>query len=227
MPSQTILFDVNETVLDLSLLKPKFLQYYGHEIHMNTWFSMLLHSSTVCLATGTTSDFKSLALAALKTLAGRLSIELSDDEYQNILGTFACLPAHDDIKPAMIELQQAGYRLVALSNSSSELLKSQLSFSGLLTYFDDAISVEQAKTFKPSKAAYLFALQQLKIQPTEARLIAAHDWDTHGALSAGLKAAYIDRTGAPYNPHYLKPDILSHSMSSITNQILIKDEMLA
>ncbi|MEZ9609135.1 haloacid dehalogenase type II [Vibrio cyclitrophicus] len=224
MPTQTILFDINETVLDLRILKPKFRQYLGDESHMSTWFSMLLHSSTVCLVTDTSSDFKSLALSALQSIVGRLGKTISDEGYQDILSTFACLPAHDDIKPAMIELREAGYQLVALSNSSSELLKSQLSFSGLLDYFDNTISVEQANTFKPAKSAYQYALQQLQIKPAQARLVATHDWDTHGALSAGLKAAYIDRSGAPYNPHYSVPDVLSDNMGDIVKQIISKDE---
>jgi len=225
MLAQTILFDINETVLDLSILKPKFLTYLGNESYMGTWFSILLHSSTVCLITETNSDFKSLALAALKTLAGHLNKTITDEGYQDILSTFSCLPAHDDIKPAMKALKQADFRLVAFSNSSSELLNAQLSFAGLQDFFDNIISVEQANTFKPSKSAYQFALQQLQIKPTQARLVATHDWDTHGALSAGLKAAHINRSGAPYNSHYLLPDILANSMDEIAQQIILKEKL--
>ncbi len=225
MPTQTILFDINETVLDLSILKPKFLTYFGNESHMNTWFSTLLHSSTVCLITETSSDFKSLALAALKTLAGQLNKTITDDGYHDILNTFSNLPAHHDIKPAMQMLKQAGFRLVALSNSSSELLNAQLSFAGLLDFFDDTISVEQVNTFKPSKSAYQFALQQLQIEPAQARLVATHDWDTHGALSAGLKAAHINRSSASYNAHYLVPDIVANNMAEIAQQIMLKEQL--
>lgn len=225
MTTQTIFFDINETVLDLSPLKPKFLEYFGNEIHTSTWFSILLHSSTVCLITETNSDFKSLALAALKTLAGRLDKTITDEGFQDILSTFAHLPAHDDIKPALKMLKQAGCKVVALSNSSSELLKSQLSFAGLNDYFDAAISVEEASTFKPAKVAYQYALQQLQISPTQARLVATHDWDTHAALSAGLKAAHIDRSSGQYNAHYLMPDILSNSMGDIAKQIIVKEKL--
>ncbi|WP_261817043.1 haloacid dehalogenase type II [Vibrio gallicus] len=222
MSTPTILFDINETVLDLSILKPKFRHYMGDENHMSTWFAMLLHSSTVCLVTGTKTNFKSLALTALQSIAGRLNIDISDEGYRDMLGTFACLPAHDDIQPALIELRKAGFRLVALSNSSSELLESQLAQSGLRDCFDDAISVEQAQTFKPSKTAYQYALDKLQLQPSMVRLVATHDWDTHGALCAGLKAAYIDRSNAPYNPHYLLPDIVSNNMGDIAKQIIGK-----
>lgn len=216
----TILFDINETVLDLSILRPQFNQYMGDENHIDTWFAMLLHSSTVCLVTETKIDFKSLALAALQSLASRLRVVISDEGCRDMLSTLACLPAHSDIKPALDELRVAGFRLVALSNSSSELLQSQLSQSGLTDYFDDAISVEQAQTFKPSKTAYQFALEKLQANASDVRLVATHDWDTHGAMCAGLKAAYIDRSNATYNPHYLLPDIVGSNMIDIAKQII-------
>lgn len=220
MSGQTVLFDINETVLDLSVLKPKFQQYMGSEDHMATWFAMLLHSSTVCLVTETKSDFKSLSLTTLACLAERLGKNLTDNEYQDILSTFAQLPAHKDIKPALTKLRASGFKVIALSNSSSELLASQLTHAGLLDYFDQVISTQQANTFKPSQEAYHFAIQQLNISTNAARLVATHDWDTHGALCAGLKAAYIDRLNSPYNPHYLKPDIIAKDMRAIIEAIL-------
>jgi 2-haloacid dehalogenase len=220
MHQHIVLFDINETVLDLSILKPKFKQHLGHEHYMGTWFSMLLHSSTVCLATNLKTDFKSLALASLKSLAGRIGIILSEDASHDILGTLANLPPHRDIKPALTKLRSSGFTVVAFSNSSSTLLSTQLSNAGLDEYFEDAISVENAGTFKPAKSAYQYAVNTFGLPASEIRLIAAHDWDTHGALSAGLKAAYIDRFNIPYNPLYKKPDLIDNSMERIAERII-------
>ncbi|OBT13932.1 haloacid dehalogenase, type II [Vibrio sp. UCD-FRSSP16_10] len=222
MPTQVILFDINETVLDLSVLKPKFLHYFADEHYMNTWFAMLLHSSTVCLVTEVKTDFKSLALASLHSLASRLGKPLSDEGCSDILSTMANLPAHHDIKPALTALKQAGFKLVAFSNSSTALLQSQLSNADLIEYFDDVISVESAATFKPSAKAYQYAVDTLALPPSEICLVATHDWDTHGALSCGLKAAFIERLSAFYNPHYQTPDIIGTDMEEIAQQIITK-----
>ena len=72
MRRDTILFDINETVLDLSSLKPLFAKHLGSEAVTATWFSMLLHTSNVCSLTGVRSDFGSLAGAMLDTLAARI-----------------------------------------------------------------------------------------------------------------------------------------------------------
>ena len=61
MSRDTILFDINETVLDLSSLKMKFKTVLGGESVTVTWFSMRLHTSTVCALTATKTDFATLA----------------------------------------------------------------------------------------------------------------------------------------------------------------------
>tara|TARA_R110001583_G_scaffold145698_1_gene297691 strand:- start:14757 stop:15440 length:684 start_codon:yes stop_codon:yes gene_type:complete len=220
MAQNVILFDINETVLDLSILRPKFQYYFGEESHMDTWFSMLLHSSTVCLITAVKTDFKCLAKAALDSLAGKLNVLLSQEDCDDIIGTLGRLPAHADIKPALIKLREAGFKLVAFSNSSLQLLSSQLKHATLNSYFDDVISVESASTFKPAKDAYQFAVKKLNVAPHFIRLVATHDWDTHGALTAGINAAFIDRLGYPYNPMYQKPNITAKTMGDLADQII-------
>lgn len=223
MKRDTILFDINETVLDLSALKPLFGQHFGSESITATWFSMLLHSSNVCALTGVKSDFGSLAGVMLETLAARMKFALADTAKQQILGAFATLPAHADMQEALERLRAAGYRTVAFTNSSIKLVTSQICNSGLMELFDERISVESTGSFKPDPKVYQFAAQQLGRPIESLRLIATHDWDTHGALSAGMKAAYIDRTGAPYHALYKRPDAFASSMTELVEQIIKLD----
>jgi 2-haloacid dehalogenase len=219
-----ILFDINETVLSLAVLRPKFAEALGDASLTDRWFALLLHSSTVSAMTGVTTNFKELSQIALEGLAARLGISLSAERRDDILGTFASLPAHDDIKPALARLREAGFRTVAFSNSSQALITSQIHNAGLDDCFDRVISVEGAGTFKPDIRAYQFAAKELGIAVDSLRLVACHDWDTHGAISAGLSAAYINRLGAPYNPLYNRPEIEAATMGAIVDQILAAQE---
>ncbi|WP_295893643.1 haloacid dehalogenase type II [uncultured Vibrio sp.] len=220
MQQPTVLFDINETVLNLNSLRPKFHQYLGDESHMDTWFAMLLHSSTVCLATSVNTNFKRLSQEALLILAGRLNKTLTDEECDDVLSTFASLSAHSDVVPALESLRSAGFNVVALSNSSQALLDAQLTNAGVIELFDRVISVESAGTFKPAPEAYHYALAELSVSGENTYLIATHDWDTHGALCAGLNAAFINRFNAPYNALYRKPDIVGSTMTSIVEKII-------
>jgi 2-haloacid dehalogenase len=223
MKRNIILFDINETVLNLSILKPKFKVIFGDESVMATWFSMLLHSSTVCIMTDVKTDFATLAGTMLYSIAARMNIKLTETMRDDILSGFASLPPHNDIKPALAQLKSTGFRTVAFSNSSLNLISTQMINSGLIDYFDDIISVEETGSFKPDPNVYKFAAKQLN-QPLESlRLVATHDWDTHGALSVGMRAAYINRSGAIYHPLYRQPDIYATTMGDIVNQIIEKN----
>ncbi|MEZ8824642.1 haloacid dehalogenase type II [Vibrio amylolyticus] len=220
MKQTVVFFDINETVLNLKPLRPKFRQYFGAESYMETWFVMLLHASTVCLATSVNTNFKHLSKAALLSLAGRNDVTMTDEECDDLLGTFANLPVHSDVIPAINRLRDAGFIVAALSNSSQTLLNAQLTNAGIIHLFDRVISVESAETFKPAHEAYQLALDTMDVKASSAYLVATHDWDTHGAMSAGLNAAFINRFKAPYNALYKQPAIHGETMTGVVEQII-------
>lgn len=223
MPRDTILFDINETVLDLRSLRPRFKEAFGNESVTATWFSMLLHASTVSALTNVKTNFAELAGAMLDAIAARLGVELSPDMRAGILGSFASMPPHADVKPALIRLRSAGYRAIAFTNSSLGLVTTQIRNAGLEKYFDGMVSVEETGSFKPDPRVYRFVAERVNRPIEELRLVAAHDWDTHGALSVGMRAAYIDRSSAPYQPQYRRPDVYAETMEDVVEQIVAGD----
>ncbi|MEP0174720.1 MAG: haloacid dehalogenase type II [Paraglaciecola sp.] len=222
MYQETILFDINETVLNLSSLQPNFTSAFDDDKALSLWFSQLLHASTVCVATKVKTDFSSLASTMLDVVAGRLGVSLTAGVKTNLLSDFGCLPPHEDIKPALTNLKQIGFQLVAFSNSSNDLIVTQIKNAGLSDFFDDIVSVESTGSFKPDLKVYQFVAEKLRQRVENLRLVASHDWDIHGALTAGLNGAYLDRSGAPYNALFLMPDIYEKNMMDIAEAIIQK-----
>lgn len=223
MKRNTILFDINETVLNLDSLKPVFGAAFGDERVLTTWFAILLHTSTVCALTNVKTNFAILTGNALDVVAARLGTVIKKSERDNILHAFTNLKPHSDIEPALTCLLSAGYRTVAFSNSSFNLISTQIANAGLMDYFNEIVSVEEAGGFKPDPMVYKFVANKLNQPPHMLRLVATHDWDTHGAMSIGMTAAYIDRSNVPYNPQYLRPDVFAGSMIDVVNKIIEMD----
>lgn len=223
MPRDTILFDINETVLDLASLRPRFESVFGDAGVTSTWFAMLLHTSTVCALTGVKTGFAALAATMLDAIAARRGTAITGAQRKHILGGFASLAPHGDVVPALQRLRAGGYRTVAFSNSSLDLVTNQIANAGLSDHYDAIISVEETGSFKPDAAVYRYVAERLERPVGELRLIATHDWDTHGALSAGLLAAYIDRSGAPYHPLYRRPDVFERAMGDVVERIIAVD----
>lgn len=55
----------------------------------------------------------------------------------------------------------------------------------------------------PPPEPYAYAADKCQVSPAEMLLVAAHLWDIDGAARAGLRTAWVDRTGTASSPSYL------------------------
>jgi len=221
---QVILFDVNETLLDLSVLQPHFGRVFGDAVVMQQWFAVLLHTSVVSTLTEAYHNFGALAGAALDVVAGRLGVELAEEDRSSILGTVRELPPHPDVVPSLERLHEAGFRMATLTNSAPAVVSDQISNAGLSDFFEQLISVDDVRAFKPAPQPYRHAASKLGVELDQIRLVAAHDWDVHGALRVGCQAAFIARGGRTIHPLYKTPDIISADLIGVADQILELDQ---
>lgn len=216
----TVLFDMNETVLDLNLLKEKFAEHFEDKHVVKYWFARLLHSSTVIGGMDDYTDFGKLAEAALQSIFLEDDKELTDEIKTDILGSFRKLPAYDDVTEALELLKEHDIKVIAVTNSSYEMLEKQLTNSGLKDLFDVYYSVDSVKRYKPFEAIYQYVLNEEKIKAEETVMVATHDWDLYGAKKAGLTTAYIKRKKDLYNPYYLEPDLAGGNLVDLAEDII-------
>jgi 2-haloacid dehalogenase len=221
--SKVILFDVNETLLDLSPLQPHFLRIFGEPVVMQQWFALLLHSSLVTTLTNAYSDFGTLAGAALDIVASQKDVSLSDRDRNEILSAMKNIPPHPEVPDSLQRLKSAGLRLATLTNSPREILFAQMTNSELSDYFEQLISVDEVRLFKPARETYRMAANKLGVETGQIRLVAAHDWDVFGALRAGCHGAFLARQGRIYHPLYERPDVMGPDLEEVADLILQTD----
>jgi 2-haloacid dehalogenase len=219
-----IVFDVNETLLDLSKLKPHFTETFGDAAVMSRWFAQLLQLSMVATITETYRDFGVLAREALLVTAKRQGINLSVETKETIVQTLTRLEPHGDVKESLERLKQAGFRLATLTNSPYAILQKQLSHAGISKFFEQTISVDDVQLFKPHPKVYTMAAEKLNVNPNELRLVAAHNWDTTGAIRAGCNAAFVARPGMVLGELDEQHDIVGNTMTEVIQKILVTDK---
>jgi 2-haloacid dehalogenase len=221
--ARALVFDVNETLLDLSALRGPFARAFGDVAPMGEWFARLLHGSLVATLTDSYEDFATIGRRALAGVASRRGRELPEAERDAILGTMRELPAHPEVPDALSRLRSAGFPLATLTNSSPEMARAQLEHAGILELFGQVLSVEEVRRYKPAPEPYHMAAERLGVDPSDVRMVAAHDWDVWGAMRAGCAAAYVARTAVPFvlgRP----PDITGPDLSAVADAILGVDE---
>ncbi len=200
MPVQPklLVFDVNETLLDLNPLKDKVNHALGNDLAFNLWFSKLLHYSLVETVTEHYSDFSSIAASTFQMVAQNFKVDIPDAKVDSILATIKSLPPHKDVIAALTLLQNAGFTMVALTNGNQEVADKQLIDSGIAPFLKQIISVEHVGRYKPHVDAYTYVLNVLSVAAKEAMMIAAHGWDIVGARRAGMQTAFVARAGQIY-----------------------------
>jgi len=218
-----IVFDVNETLLDLKALDPHFERVFGNASVRTSWFATVLRNSLVSTVTGLYDDFGKIAGASLDMTALQYGVSLSDEDRNLIIGTIRSLPAHPDVVPGLDRLKAAGFRLVTLTNSPPLVVEAQLKNSNLTDYFEKSFSVDAVKLFKPAAEVYKMTATELGVPAGQLRLVAAHDWDVVGALNAGCAAAFITRPGKVLNPIMPKPEIIGLDLVDVAEKIIKMD----
>ena len=216
----TIVFDVNETLLDLSALDPLFAGQFGNTAARRVWFGQVLQSALVATILDDYQDFGVIAAAALEMVAARSGVALNETVRREILGDMRALPAHPEALDALEHLKDAGCRLATLTNSPPSMVESQLERSGLKDQFDAILSVDAVRMFKPARAVYDMAARELGEEPSALWLVAAHNWDTSGALSAGWNAAFVQRPGMVLGLLDKTPQIIGSDLGAVADQLL-------
>jgi len=224
MPNPTrpelLLFDVNETLLDLSKPRQAINQEFGAESAFTQWFGLLLQYSLVETVTGTYHDFGQIGGAALTMLAQALGQPARPAARQHeLLALLTELPPHPDVRPGLEALRQAGFRLATLTNSPGPTLRQQLAYAGLGDLFEQALSIDEQQRYKPHPATYHAACQRLGVAPAATLLVASHGWDVAGALRAGLAAAFIARPGQAVYPLAEAPTYTAPTLVALARQL--------
>ena len=215
-----LIFDVNETLLDLEPVKRAINEALSSPVAFENWFAKLLQFSLVETLTGRYRDFGEIGVSALKAVAQKNTATLSEDKIKHILDRMTKLEAHPDVPGALKKLKDAGFRVVTLTNGGQATVEKQLENAQLTPYFDAVYSVASVKKFKPHPDTYNYVLQQQKTPAAQAVLIAAHDWDIYGAQRAGLQAAFISRPGKYLYPGGKDPQIAGKTLEEVARSLL-------
>ncbi len=215
-----VLFDVNETLLDVRALDPAFARAFGDAEARAAWFGHLLQTGLVTALLGPYVPFGQLAADALDAVAADRGVTLADADRDALLQAVRELPPHADVLPALGALKDAGFRLAALSNGGPDVLPAQLAHAGLAEHFDHVLSAHAAARLKPAPEPYAYAARTLGLAPEAVAFVAAHGWDVAGAKRAGFTTAFIDRPGQLLSASLPAPDLVAPDVEAAADRLV-------
>lgn len=217
-----LVFDVNETLIDIDALEPLFEQLLGYPHALRDWFGQLVMYSMTAATSGCYVDFFTLGQSILRMLADIHDVDIDADDLGRVKQAMLTMPAHPDVADGLTTLRDNGFRLVTLTNSPPNPHgPSPLEHAGLGSFFERQFSVDARRTFKPAATVYHYVCEELAVDPGDAMMVAAHVWDTIGAQQAGLDAALITRPGnAPLVADGLpQPSVIVRDLRELASQL--------
>lgn len=198
-----VVFDALGTLFDRAPLRDRL-----GEPALEGWFERTLHSAASLTILGEFVPFSELAQATLATTAAMLGLAVEPEE---IVALLTQLPPAADAREALEQVQADGGRAFVLTNGGRSSGEELVERGGLGDVVERVFGVDEVKAYKPDPRPYRLVLDDVG----EATLVAAHAWDVVGAVRAGMRGVWVDRSERTWPfpeelaPHATVPDLVA------------------
>lgn len=194
--NKSIAFDVYGTLVDTSGVQDLLSSYVGERASRLTalWREKQIEYSFRRALMKRYEPFTICTQEALEFACTATGAILGAEEKRALLESYQHLPVFPDVLPGLTRMKESGFRLFAFSNGQQEDLRAVLRNAELLDSFIDTVSTDEIKSFKPDPSVYAHLLYRSKSPASETWLVSSNSFDVIGALSAGLRAAWIRRS---------------------------------
>jgi len=157
---------------------------------------------------------------ALEYASDYFKVPLSPQDKSDLLDAYRRLPAFEDVAEGLTRAKQSHFRMFAFSNGSADAVETLLANAGIRDYFMGVVSVDEMKSYKPNPAVYSYFLRRAGALGMDAWLVSSNPFDVIGAISAGMRAAWVKRSpDALFDPWGIEPTVTVSSLSNLAEEI--------
>lgn len=149
-----------------------------------------------------------------------LQTGLGDTAKASLMEVYRVLPAYDDVPVSLRALADAGFRMFGFSNGVADAISGLLEHAGIDQYFEGVVSVDALQTFKPDPDVYHHFIEVADAQAENCWLVSSNGFDVIGAVSAGMKAAWLRRSeSVVFDPWEFEPTLVVRGLDELAKKI--------
>lgn len=160
-------------------------------------------------------DFWQTTEDGLVYAAKLLQLELTPEKQARLMHAYLELVAWPDVPPAIRALDEAGIRLALLSNMTAKMLQTGLQNAGLEGSFEQILSTDRIRAYKPDPRAYQAAIDGLNLRRDEILFAAYAGWDAAGAKWFGYPTFWVNRLNLPREELGVLPDATGRDLADL------------
>ena len=165
-------------------------------------------------------NFAACTAQALDYVAEEFGVSLSGTQKEALLDSYKVLPAFDDVEEGLKRARDAGFAMYAFSNGSAAAVETLLRTAGIRDFFEGVVSADDLRSFKPNPAVYSHFLRQTGALGSAAWLVSSNPFDVIGAISAGMRAAWVQRSAKTiFDPWGIEPTVKVGGLGELAQRI--------
>lgn len=215
-------FDIYGTLIDPHGVVEELSQHVGDnaQAFSNVWRDKQLEYTWRRGLMGRYANFPTCTRQALDYTDTLLQTRLDESAKDALMQVYRVLPAYDDVPASLQALKSAGFRLFGFSNGVADAVQGLLEHAGIDQYFDGVVSVDALQTFKPDPRVYHHVVEVSGADAENCWLVSSNGFDVIGAVSTGMKAAWLQRfEGVVFDPWGIEPTLVIHSLGELVEKI--------
>jgi len=184
------------------------------------WRSKQFEYCYLLSLTNSYEDFFKVTGDALDYTAEQMHLALTAATRAQLLNAYLNLRPFPDVEAALKKLRAAGIRIITIANFSSEMLRVNADHAGITSLFDELLSTESNRTFKPDPRAYQLGIERLHLKKNEIVFAAFGGWDAYGAERFGYPTVWVNRFNLPAERLGVEPDRVSPNLDGLVDFVL-------
>jgi len=209
-------FDAYGTLFDVHAAVRRHADEVGPqgELLSTIWRGKQLEYSWMLTMMGRYRDFWSLTEEALDYAFARVP-EANRASRQHLLDSYWTCDVYPDVPEVIKQLKMRGAKLVVLSNGTHEMLHAAARSAGIEDEFDDILSVDDIKVYKPDPRVYDMVATKYRVFPEAVSFQSSNRWDAAGATAFGFRSVWVNRTGLPEEYNEFRPAAVLPSLEGL------------
>jgi 2-haloacid dehalogenase len=201
---------------DISRRLERYLPEQAHRL-AEVWRRKQLEYTFRLAAMERYQDFEQVTRKALDYALATVGRELAPEQKDDLIERYNDLERFSDVEPGLERLKEAGHAMIVFSNGAPHMLEALMDSAELRPYFQGFVSVDEVKTYKPSPKTYRHAARRLGRPIGEVRLVSSNPFDDIGAQAAGMKSAWVDRSGGLFDTLGPTPEIVVGTLTELAD----------
>ena len=203
--TKAIVFDAYGTLFDVNSAAEKCKDRIGSkwESFANYWRTTQLEYTWLRSLMKKHKDFWQITEDSLDK--SMVAFKIDKSMKSELLNLYRELSPYPEVKNVLEELNNKSFKIAILSNGTPSLLNHLVKSSNLENLFDDIISIEEARIYKPDPKVYDIPVNKYKVKKAEITFLSANTWDVSGGGNYGYNSIWVNRSNNVFDNLDYKP----------------------